>query len=136
MPRADIDHYVARRELAYVDDPSNSEPRLLRGALRAKVLPALRAVRPGFLRGAARSIELLAESAEALQELAQADLAACTEDAPAGMLWLDRLAMLPPGAARRHRARLAGRAARAGAVARLVSHRCWRRPWAAAPTRG
>jgi len=97
VPRADIDHYVARRELEYVDDPSNSEPRLLRGALRAKVLPALRAVRPGFLRGAARSIELLAESAEALQELAQADLAACTEDAPAGMLWLDRLAMLPPG---------------------------------------
>ncbi len=97
LPRADIDHYVARRELAYVDDPSNSEPRLLRGALRAKVLPALRAVRPGFLRAAARSIELLAESAGALQELAQADLAACTEDAPAGMLWLDRLALLPPG---------------------------------------
>jgi len=96
-PRADIEHYVARRELAYVDDPSNSEPRLLRGALRAKVLPALRAVRPGFLRGAARSVELLAEAAEALQELAEADLASCTEDAPAGMLWLDRLSMLPPG---------------------------------------
>jgi tRNA(Ile)-lysidine synthase len=97
LPRADIEHYVTQRELAYVDDPSNSEPRLLRGALRAKVLPALRAVRPGFLRGAARSIELLAEAAEAVQELAEADLASCTEDAPAGMLWLDRLAMLPPG---------------------------------------
>jgi tRNA(Ile)-lysidine synthase len=96
-PRADIEHCVAQRELAYVDDPSNTEPRLLRGALRAKVLPALKAVRPGFLRGAARSIELLAESAEALSELAAADLAACTEDAPAGMVWLDRLAMLPPG---------------------------------------
>ena len=97
VPRADIEHYVQRRELGYVDDPTNSEPRLLRGALRAKVLPALRAARPGFLRGAARSIELLAEAAEALQELAAADLAACTEDAPAGMLWLDRLAALPPG---------------------------------------
>jgi tRNA(Ile)-lysidine synthase len=97
VPRADIEHYVAQRELAHVDDPSNSEPRLLRGALRAKVLPALRAVRPGFQRGAARSIELLTEAAEALHELAEADLAACTEDAPAGMLWLDRLAMLPPG---------------------------------------
>jgi len=97
VPRADIEHYVERRELAYVDDPTNSEPRLLRGALRAKVLPALRAARPGFLRGAARSIELLAEASEALQELASADLAACTDDAPAGMLWLDRLAALPPG---------------------------------------
>ena len=97
VPRADIEHYVERRKLAYVDDPSNTEPRLLRSALRAKVIPALRAVRPGFLRGAARSVELLAECAEALNELAAADLAACTEDAPAGMLWLDRLAMLPPG---------------------------------------
>ena len=97
VPRAEIEHYVARRELGYVDDPSNTDPRLLRGALRAKVLPALKAVRPGFLRGAARSVELLAESAEALNELAAADLASCTEDAPAGMLWLDRLAALPPG---------------------------------------
>ncbi len=97
VPRADIDHYVARRELAHVEDPTNTEPRLLRGALRGRVLPALRAVRPGFLRGAARSIELLAESAEALRELAATDLAACTEDAPAGMLWIERLAALPPG---------------------------------------
>ena len=97
LPRSDVEHYVARRELGYVDDPTNAEPRLLRGALRARVLPALKAVRPGFLRGAARSVELLAEAAEALQELAAADLASCIEDAPAGMLWLDRLAALPPG---------------------------------------
>lgn len=97
VPRADIEHYVAQRQLAYVDDPSNRDPRLLRGALRATVLPALRAVRPGFLRGAGRSIELLTEAAEALQELAQADLAACTEDAPPAMLRLDRLAALAPG---------------------------------------
>ena len=97
VPRADIEHYVTRRELAYIDDPTNLEPRLLRGALRAKVLPALKAVRPGFLRGAARSVELLAESAEALHELAATDLASCTEKAPAGMLWLERLAALPPG---------------------------------------
>jgi tRNA(Ile)-lysidine synthase len=60
-------------------------------------VPALKAARTGFVRGAARSIELLAESAAALRELAAADLAACTDDAPAGMLWLDRLALLPPG---------------------------------------
>jgi len=97
VPRVDIEHYVARRELAFVDDPTNAEPRLLRSALRAKVLPALRSARPGFLRGAARSIELLAEAADALHELASADLAACIDDAPAGMLRLDRLAALPPG---------------------------------------
>jgi tRNA(Ile)-lysidine synthase len=97
VPRADIEHYVAKRQLAYVDDPSNSDARLLRSALRAKVLPALRAARPGFLRGAARSVDLLSEAAEALHELAAADLQSCTEEAPGGMLRLDRLAALPPG---------------------------------------
>ncbi len=121
LPRAEIEHYVARRELDYVDDPSNAEPRLLRSALRARVLPALRAVRPGFLRGAARSVELLAESAEALHELAAADLASCTDDAPAGMLRLDRLAALPPGRrAVAARAWLAGQGVEVPSRARLA----------------
>lgn len=94
IPRAEIEHYVARRELPFVEDPSNAEPRLLRSALRATVLPQLKAIRSGFARGAARSIELLAEAAEVVQELAAADLAACTDDAPAGMLRLDRLSQL------------------------------------------
>lgn len=97
IARTDIEHYVAQRGIAYVDDPSNDDTKLLRNALRARALPALRTARPGFLRGAARSIELLAESAEALHELAAADLAACTEGAPAGMLRLDRLSALQPG---------------------------------------
>jgi len=121
LPRADIEHYVTHRGLEYVDDPSNAEPRLLRGALRAKVLPALRAVRPGFLRGAARSVELLAESAEALHELAATDLASCTDDAPAGMLRLDRLAALPPGRrAVAVRAWLAGQGVEVPSRARLM----------------
>ncbi len=97
MPRADIEQYVALRGLAYVEDPSNTDPKLLRSALRARALPALKSARSGFLRGAARSIELLGEAAEALHELAAADLAACVEGAPAGMLRIDRLAALPPG---------------------------------------
>ncbi len=97
VPRSEIAHYVAHRELAYVEDPSNADARLLRSALRAKALPALRSARPGFLRAAARSLELLAEAAEALHEWSIADLSACTEDAPPGMLRLDRLSVLPPG---------------------------------------
>jgi len=96
IPRSDIEHYVQKRNLAYVDDPSNADAKLLRNALRARALPALKAARPGFLRGAARSIELLAESAEALHELAAADLVSCTEEAPPGMLRVDRLAALSP----------------------------------------
>jgi tRNA(Ile)-lysidine synthase len=121
VPRADIERYVALRELQHVEDPSNAEPRLLRSALRSTVLPPLKAIRPGFARGAARSIELLTEAAEVVHELAAGDLAACTEDAPEGMLRLDRLTQLSD--ARRAatvRAWLAARGLQAPPRARLV----------------
>jgi tRNA(Ile)-lysidine synthase len=79
-----------------VDDPSNSDVRLLRNALRQHVLPALEAARPGMRNAAARSIDLLAEAAEVLRECGAVDLAACTDGAPKGMLHLDRLAQLTP----------------------------------------
>lgn len=94
VPRAQIDRYVARRELAFVEDPSNADTRLLRNALRARVMPELEAARAGFRKAAARSIDLVAQAAAALREVAAQDLAACTEDAPSGMLRLERLAQL------------------------------------------
>ncbi len=96
VPRAQIDRYVERRGLAFVEDPSNTDTRLLRNALRARVLPELEAARPGFRKAAARSIDLVAEAAAVLREIAAQDLVSCTEDAPAGMLWLERLAQLAP----------------------------------------
>jgi tRNA(Ile)-lysidine synthase len=96
VPRAQIDRYVELRGLAFVEDPSNSDTRLLRNALRARVVPELEAARAGFRKAAARSIDLVAEAALALREVAAQDLAACTEDAPTGMLWLERLAQLSP----------------------------------------
>jgi tRNA(Ile)-lysidine synthase len=96
VPRAQIDRYIALRRLDFVEDPSNTDTRLLRNALRARVLPELEAARPGFRKAAARSIDLVAEAAAALREVAAQDLATCTEDAPAAMLWLERLAQLTP----------------------------------------
>jgi tRNA(Ile)-lysidine synthase len=94
VARSDIDRYLTLRHLEYVDDPSNSDVRLLRNALRQHVLPALEAARPGMRSAAARSIDLLAEAAEVLRECGALDLAACTAGAPQGMLHLDRLAQL------------------------------------------
>lgn len=94
--RAQIDRYVALRGLSFVEDPSNADTRLLRNALRARVVPELEAARAGFRKAAARSIDLLAEAALVLREIAGHDLASCTEDAPTGMLWLERLAQLSP----------------------------------------
>jgi tRNA(Ile)-lysidine synthase len=96
VPRAEIDRYVERWQLSYVDDPSNVDTRLARNALRLRVVPELEQLRAGFRKSAARSIDLVSEAAEAIQELARGDLGACTADAPGGMLRIDRLAALSP----------------------------------------
>jgi tRNA(Ile)-lysidine synthase len=96
LSRAQIDCYVQARELPYVDDPSNADPALLRNALRAQVLPLFDTLRPGFARSAARSIDLVAETAAALIDVAEHDLAYCTEGTATGTLRLDRLALLAP----------------------------------------
>lgn len=119
--REQIDRYVALRDLTFIEDPSNADTRLLRNALRAQAIPALEAARPGFRKAAARSIDLVAEAATVLREVGAQDLAVCTEDAPAGMLWLERLAQLTP--ARRAlvlRTWLSGHGVEAPARARLA----------------
>jgi len=95
IARNDIDQYVAAHALAYIDDDSNDDRALLRNALRLDVLPQLGQLRPGFRSAAARSIDLVAEAAEALRSVAAEDLAACELGAPAGMLRLDALSSLP-----------------------------------------
>ena len=96
VPRTDIEHYVGVRGLAHVEDPSNADVRLLRNAIRRGVVPALEAARPGMRKGAARSIDLVAEAAEVLREYGAADLESCAAGAPAGMLYVDRVAQLTP----------------------------------------
>jgi len=96
LTRHALEQYLQRHELVAVTDPSNADPRHARNALRLHVLPELARIRSGFARSAVRSIELVGEAAEVLEELAQEGLAACTDGAPAGMLRLDRLAALAP----------------------------------------
>jgi tRNA(Ile)-lysidine synthase len=96
VARAEIDSYVARRGLQYVEDPTNAAPALLRNALRAEAIPVLERLRPGFARTAVRSVDLVAETAAALIDVAEHDLAYCTDGAAAGTLRLDRLALLAP----------------------------------------
>jgi tRNA(Ile)-lysidine synthase len=96
VPRADIEQYVRLRGLSHVEDPSNADVRLLRNALRRGVIPALEAARPGMRKAAARSIDLVAEAAEVLREYGAADLEACSAGAPAGMVYVNRVAQLTP----------------------------------------
>jgi tRNA(Ile)-lysidine synthase len=92
--RDEIDRYVRLRGLGYVEDESNEDTVLLRNAVRNEVMPRLDVLRPGFRGAASRSVELVAEAAEAMRSVAHADLASCADGAPDGMLWLDRLSSL------------------------------------------
>ena len=95
VARVDLERYVELRAIAYVDDDTNDDASLLRNSVRRDVLPRIDRLRPGFGAAAARSVDLIAEGAEAMRTVAAADLAACADGAPEGMLWLDRLAALP-----------------------------------------
>jgi tRNA(Ile)-lysidine synthase len=120
IARADLARYVEQRGLATIEDESNDDRSLLRNALRLDVLPRLDALRPGFRAAAARSVELVADAAETLRSVAADDLALLQEGAPAGMLRLDALALLPPARqAWALRAWLAGQGVEAVSRARL-----------------
>jgi len=79
LPREAIETYVRRHRLRFVDDTSNDDPRFARNRLRLAVWPALKAAFPDVevaLMAAARRAQ--AES-EALAELADSDLASCSD---------------------------------------------------------
>lgn len=95
-PRSALADYVARHALATVDDPSNTDTRIDRNAIRLQVLPQLAAIRSGYRKSATRSIDLIADAAELLQELGAELLQWCTDGISANMLRVDRLAALTP----------------------------------------
>jgi tRNA(Ile)-lysidine synthase len=95
VSRERIERYVEQKALAFIEDPSNADPRFDRNAIRLHVMPELGKLRSGFRAAAERSIELIAEGADVLRSVAREDLQTCTRDAPASMLRIDRLAALP-----------------------------------------
>jgi tRNA(Ile)-lysidine synthase len=99
VARADLAAYVARHALPFIEDPSNADTRLARNAIRHRVVPVLAEMRPGFERSAARSVELVADAAQVLREVATVDLANCgagATGASRAALRLDRLQQLSP----------------------------------------
>ncbi|MEO9136680.1 MAG: tRNA lysidine(34) synthetase TilS [Casimicrobiaceae bacterium] len=73
LPRASLDLYVAQRRLRYVDDESNADQRYRRNALRATIVPGLRALSPGYPGSFVRAAVHQAEAAALLDELAELD---------------------------------------------------------------
>ncbi len=70
--RAQLQGYLHRRRLAWVEDPSNADERLARNFLRLRVLPLLRARWPGLGAAIGRSATLAAEARGLLADRAEA----------------------------------------------------------------
>ena len=73
IARESLETYVADHALRYVDDESNADPRHRRNALRAHVVPALRAIAPGYPQTLVRAARIQAEAFTLQHELAALD---------------------------------------------------------------
>lgn len=86
--RADLEDYARAKQIAYVDDESNGDPRYARNALRHHVMPAVSEFFSGYQRRLARTGMHMQSAQRLLDELAKQDLGACMVD---GALALERL---------------------------------------------
>ncbi|HWI10445.1 MAG TPA: tRNA lysidine(34) synthetase TilS, partial [Burkholderiaceae bacterium] len=74
-PRAEIEAYVRRHRLAYVDDASNADPRFARNRLRLQVWPVLEGAFPQAETALASTAEWAQQASALLTEIAALDLA-------------------------------------------------------------
>lgn len=74
VPSATLRRWVLDSGLAFVDDPSNADPRFTRNRIRSQLMPAWQACFPGFRDTLARSVRHVAQAQALLEELAQDDL--------------------------------------------------------------
>lgn len=74
VSRADIDRYCQQHGLRWIEDPSNTDTRFARNALRTH-LPALQAAFPALADNVAQAAAHLAQAAGMLDEMALRDLA-------------------------------------------------------------
>jgi tRNA(Ile)-lysidine synthase len=71
---ADIRAWLARRGIAFIEDPTNADERFTRNRIRARLLPALQDAFPQFRETFARSAAHAAQAQGLLDELAEQDL--------------------------------------------------------------
>jgi tRNA(Ile)-lysidine synthase len=71
---ADIRDWLALEQIAFVEDPTNTDTRFTRNRIRAHITPALQAVFPHFRDTFARSAAHAAQAQALLDEIAEQDL--------------------------------------------------------------
>lgn len=74
-PAACLRDWLTRHNIAFVDDPTNSDERYTRNRIRSRLLPVLAEAFPGFRETFARSARHAAQAQALLSEIASEDLA-------------------------------------------------------------
>ena len=103
VTRAETAAHCRARGLDWVEDASNADPAFARGRVRHSLLPALRSIHPAAEANVLRTLALLRDEAEVLDEVVGAALAAAGDPPRA-----DALRALPPALQRLAVQRLAG----------------------------
>lgn len=70
-PRADIDAYLAQKEIPHVEDATNADPAFARNRLRREVMPVLRELNPAFSTTLAGNLEHLRQDRDLLHRMAK-----------------------------------------------------------------
>ena len=97
--RDQLEAYAREHEIAWFNDPSNSQLRFDRNYLRKEVMPVIRARWPHALGGFGTACALQAETRQLLDEIAEADFELCRRGASERIATLDisGLLALSPG---------------------------------------
>ncbi len=91
VSRAALANFVTEKEIAYIEDESNADPRYARNALRHQVMPALAQSFPGFQQRFARTAHHAQSAQRLLIELAAQDLTTCLDGDCVDITQLKRL---------------------------------------------
>lgn len=75
IPAASLRDWLTQRDIAFVDDPTNSDERYTRNRIRSRLLPVLAEAFPQFRETFARSARHAAQAQALLSEVASEDLA-------------------------------------------------------------
>lgn len=80
LSRADIEAYAKEYHLEWIEDPSNTDERFARNALRKRIMPILEKIQPQVKQNLSRTAAHLAQAQHLLECLADIDLNGMQED--------------------------------------------------------
>ena len=95
VSRAEVEDYLAERNISFVVDSTNADTQYARNFVRAEILPALEKLNAKAVENICRGAELMARESDYLQSLAEARMARLKQEERAVSLPLEDLLSAP-----------------------------------------